>query len=329
MYQPPFEQPFFTPSPEQVARQQMKRDANFVGFVLLALMAAQLLLSIVLSALQVFGMISLSGMDNTSYMFFNMLTYLLYLAAPALLVALITRRRQNPFPTRRVSIGNYVVALFGGMMLAVAANYVTSYLMMLLESVGIPYPEIPQNQSGTPTSLVLNLISTAILPALLEEMVMRGYVLGALRPYGDKLAVVLSAALFGLIHGNVLQLPFAFMLGLALGWLVVQTDCIWPAVLLHFGNNAMSVLLDYVELAVGDNATATALTFLILAVVGTATLMAAFLSNKKRSGDLLRPIGNGAGLIPVSQRVKGILTAPAMIVGVGVWCVILIRSMLS
>ena len=76
-------------------------------------------------------------------------------------------------------------------------------------------------------------------------MIFRGYKLGAFREHGDGLAVVLSAVLFGLFHGNVLQVPFAFILGLALGFLVVLTDSIWPAVLLHFVNNLLSVVLGY------------------------------------------------------------------------------------
>ena len=42
----------------------------------------------------------------------------------------------------------------------------------------------------TVLSLVLNLVSTAVLPALVEEMVFRGYILGALRPQGDGLSLI-------------------------------------------------------------------------------------------------------------------------------------------
>lgn len=324
MYQQPFGQPMPLVSPAIAERKRIRRDANFVGFILIALLAAQIIVAFGLQLLTKTGLLNVATMDNTAYLFLNMALYISYLALPAVVVALIARRRQNPFPTRRVSIGNYAVALFGGMAMAVAANHVTSVIMSILVALGIPYPQFAETQSGTPVSLVLNLLSTAVLPALIEEMVMRGYVLGALRRYGDKLAIIVSAALFGLIHGNVLQIPFAFMLGLVLGWLVVQTNSIWPAVLLHFGNNAMSVLLDYVELAVGDNAAATMLTFLVLCVLGLIVLAAAFLSNKQRGEDLLRPVHNGGSPLSVAQRATTILTAPAMIVGVCLWLASLI-----
>ncbi len=314
-------------TPQQTEWRQLRRGANFVGVILLAIPAMQLLLALGMRMLAQGGILAKIYSDNTTYLLFNMVTYLLYLAVPALLAALCFRHRQNPFPTRRVSIGNYAVALFGGMALAVASNYATNFIMMLLSNIGVEQPQFPETQSGTPVSLVLNLISTAVFPALAEEMVFRGYVLGALRRGGNKMAIVLSAALFGLIHGNVLQIPFAFFLGLALGWLVVQTNSIWPAVILHFGNNAMSVLLDYVEIAVGNSTVATTLTFGVLCAAGIVTFLAALLSTRKRGEDLFRPIGNGVSTLSVLRRVTGVLTAPAMIMGVGVWCVMLVVSL--
>ena len=65
------------------------------------------------------------------------------------------------------------------------------------------------------------------------------------RGNGDGLAVLLSSLLFGLMHGNVAQIPFAFLVGIALGWLYVATDRIWLSIVVHFANNALSLTLDY------------------------------------------------------------------------------------
>ncbi len=325
MIQPPLWQPMSFLTPAQAEKKKVRRDANFIGFILIALLAGQYVVALVLRLLRQMKLLDIAAMNNTEYVLLNMVLYVVYLAVPALLVVLISRRRQNPFPTRKVAARHYVVALFGGMAMAVAANYITGWIMSILMSLGVPYPDLPSSQTGTPMSLVLNLVSTAVLPAILEEMVMRGYVMGALRRHGDKFAVVLSAALFGLIHGNVLQVPFAFMLGLALGWLVIQTGSIWPAVLLHFSNNAMSVLLEYMDIATGQNVTPTLITFLVLCASGMVVLTAAFLSNKPHNEDILRPIRNRVSALTVGQRVFTALTAPAMIVGVSVWIAVLLQ----
>ncbi len=92
---------------------------------------------------------------------------------------------------------------------------------------------------------MLTFISTAIIPPLTEEFAFRGFILGSLRKFSDTFAVVASAVLFGLMHGNFLQMPFAFIIGLFLGFVTVKTNTIWISVLIHAINNAVSVIFDY------------------------------------------------------------------------------------
>ncbi len=99
-----------------------------------------------------------------------------------------------------------------------------------------------------PTTLIelmLNVLYVAAIPALVEELAFRGIALGLLRKYGDGFAILISSLLFGLLHGNLIQIPFAFCVGIALAYTVVRTGSIVPAILIHFINNAMSCLLTY------------------------------------------------------------------------------------
>ncbi len=309
-------------------KKTIRRDANFVGFILLALVGGQILIGILLGVGQVLGLLNFSeadyGLGTVAHALFTMLQYILYVGVPVLVVALIMRRNVNPFPTRRVPRGTYGLAVFGGMAMAVLANLVASYIMQFFSSLGVPYPEMPDLYEPTLLSLVLNLISTAVFPALLEEMAMRGYVLRALQPYGKQSAVIISALLFGLIHGNVLQLPFAFILGLVLGWLTVQTGSIWPAVVFHFTNNAYSVITSWAEQFTDETEAITMITFLAFCAIGTVLFLASFLQRRGEKSDLLRPIGNGNHPLPLSQRVTTIITAPAFLAGGIVWLIVLI-----
>lgn len=76
----------------------------------------------------------------------------------------------------------------------------------------------------------------SILAPVWEEILFRGYVLRTLRPFGKRFAVLGSALLFGLFHGNLLQTPYAVLMGLVLGYLTVEHSIHW-AVLLHLFNN--------------------------------------------------------------------------------------------
>ena len=75
-----------------------------------------------------------------------------------------------------------------------------------------------------------------ILGPIAEEILFRGLVLRSLRPYGKKFAIVVSAILFGLFHGNLLQAPFAFVVGLVLGYVALEYHIGW-AMALHVMNN--------------------------------------------------------------------------------------------
>lgn len=313
-------------TPERAAKRRVRCDANFVGYLLLSLLAAQLVVSMGYIVLAEMGF-SETFPGNTAQVLLDMGMYAVYFILPVLLTAKLAGRRALPVARRRVGARVLALSLFGGMMLAVLSNFVASIFMELLMEWGVPKPFIPDNTEATTTSLLLNIIGTALLPAVFEEVAFRGYVLGALRPHGDRLAVWVSAAVFGLIHGNVLQLPFALLLGVALGWLVVQTDSLLPAMVLHFANNAMSVLLSYVESSGWDGNVTTTLVFLALSVAGMCVWAAAFLWSRDHT-DLLRPMSNGWSPLTVAQRTWGVLTAPAMGIGVGLW-LLLIAAMLA
>jgi membrane protease YdiL (CAAX protease family) len=76
----------------------------------------------------------------------------------------------------------------------------------------------------------------SILAPIWEEILFRGYVLRTLRPFGKRFAILSSAFLFGLFHGNLLQTPYALLMGLVLGYVTVEYSIGW-AVLLHMFNN--------------------------------------------------------------------------------------------
>ena len=79
-------------------------------------------------------------------------------------------------------------------------------------------------------------ISSKMLGPVAEEILFRGLVLRSLQPYGKKFAIVISSLLFGLFHGNLMQAPFAFVVGLVMGYVAMEYHIGW-AVALHLINN--------------------------------------------------------------------------------------------
>lgn len=86
----------------------------------------------------------------------------------------------------------------------------------------------------------------AVTPAFCEEVVFRGVVYGGYRKGGNKFwAVILSGFMFGVMHGNLNQALYAFVIGVLLALLLEATGSIFTTMLFHFIYNAQSCCMMY------------------------------------------------------------------------------------
>ncbi len=108
-------------------------------------------------------------------------------------------------------------------------------LEMLLNPFGLSAIGILESVSGDSDTFSMFLYS-AILAPVAEEVLFRGFILRSLQPYGKRFAIWGSAILFGLFHGNLLQTPYAILMGLVLGYAAMEYSLGW-AIGLHMFNN--------------------------------------------------------------------------------------------
>ena len=97
---------------------------------------------------------------------------------------------------------------------------------------------------GTVYGNVKSNFSNGVLHFTADPGLFRGGVMNLLHRagYSPKAMIVWSALLFGLFHINPAQIPFAFLLGLLLGWLYHRTGSLLPGLLCHFINNALGAM---------------------------------------------------------------------------------------
>ncbi|MBQ6067480.1 MAG: CPBP family intramembrane metalloprotease [Clostridia bacterium] len=154
-----------------------------------------------------------------------------------------------------------VLLLPAGLGICFIGNILSNYIVTFAGSFGVTfrsYEYTMAHQTDTPDTLwllLLTIVHTAVLPALLEELAFRGFLMQPLRKYGDWFAIVSSALIFGLVHGNMLQAPFAIFAGIALGYVNVVSGSMWMNILLHFLNNLISVLYSIALDSAGENGT--------------------------------------------------------------------------
>lgn len=146
---------------------------------------------------------------------------------------------------------NYKVVLisFGIGVLCFFINIAVSSLFNgILSFTGYDFNKFSSSSDSSNMSVgnfFIDLFIVAVLPALCEEFLHRGIVLQGIKHGGFKKAILLSSMLFALLHFNIQQVSYAFVIGLILGFVAVVSKNIWPSVIIHFTNNAISVYLDY------------------------------------------------------------------------------------
>lgn len=218
------------------------------------------------------------GFDNTHFLLFYLLIYVIAMGLPSVLAHRCSRCNITPRSLRdRVPPMLGIACVIAGVVMCIGFGEVASFCELLYKKAGITPAPTPMWLEDTPRSLALNILVMAAAPAYLEEKLFRGYVLVGLRPLGDTFAVVVSSLLFGLMHGNLTQIPFAFMMGLVLGFLTVRLKSLKVAYAIHFCNNLLTLLLtQWLPYRVSDAVSYAVLTqkiLLGLAVLGLFTLL--------------------------------------------------------
>jgi len=118
-------------------------------------------------------------------------------------------------------------------------------------------------------SAVITVIGTAFVPAVFEEILYRKVCCTELTVHGSVFAVIISALLFGLAHFSFYTFPYAFICGLALGFVYLKTGSVKYTVAVHFANNFCGYLcaLASVKMDALDYANVMLVVFIALGVM--------------------------------------------------------------
>ena len=101
---------------------------------------------------------------------------------------------------------------------------------------------VSELSGGLPFALAVLLI--CVTPAIFEEMAFRGGLFSCFRGFKSPWpAILISAVVFGAFHGSFWRFVPTAMLGIAMGYLLAETDNMFYNMLFHLINNALPMLL--------------------------------------------------------------------------------------
>ena len=111
-----------------------------------------------------------------------------------------------------------------------------------LEKYSKSYQEVANTlYSG---GIVLELLTVGILGPICEELVFRGLMFRRLCGYMKPIiAVLVSALMFGIYHGNIVQGVYAFFLGMIMALCCQRFNTLWAPIVIHVAANITSVCI--------------------------------------------------------------------------------------
>ena len=132
-----------------------------------------------------------------------------------------------------------------GLLAIVGALLGIVYTDILSEFMKLP-DEMGDIFSGLATSVV-GALSIGVIGPIVEEFIFREALLGFMlrNDWNKWVAITTSALVFGIIHGNLAQIPFAVVVGFIFGLIYYKTGNIVITSILHIINNSFAVWLMY------------------------------------------------------------------------------------
>lgn len=187
-----------------------------------------------------------------------------------LLILIASFLKQNIFKTVPMKIAHkelIVPAIIIGLLFSIIGEFYADYIASLLQIFNLQVHLDQFNFPNNTPALIAYAIQISVLAPLFEEFIFRGMILQNLRKYGNVFAVIVSSALFGILHGNFAQTPFAFLVGVALALIVLETGSIWVSILVHCLVNSFSLVLDGLTYYYSGNLSSTIYVLYIIIVI--------------------------------------------------------------
>lgn len=224
----------------------IKKTSSGLGFFAFAYLASMYATSIAFGV--IFGATSLTSIDTVTTFYLEIFISVFSAFIPGLFYFLFSGRSMSEtIKTNYVRQKELWALVFVGMAVAMVANTVSDMVQTNFSFFGLQNSVSMSENVSSPLEIVLYIISTAIVPAFAEEFAFRGIFMGTLRKFGDTFAIITSAIVFGAMHGNIAQIPFAFILGLVFAYVDCKTNSIIPSIIIHFINNFYAVMLDILQ----------------------------------------------------------------------------------
>lgn len=156
--------------------------------------------------------------------------------------------RQNPLKLirfKKISGGTVAMAL-----LVILFSYPVVMVLNMISMLFVDNAMMNVMPSTLSLGLPLALLLMAVVPAVVEETVFRGTIYNTYSRRKPLAGIFLSALVFGLMHMNFNQMPYAIYLGIVMAFMVEASDSIVTSMLMHFTINGVSTVISFFSMKI-------------------------------------------------------------------------------
>lgn len=214
-----------------------------LGLMMIVVFLARAAASIVISLIQP----AFEGLDETTAYLFDTLFSFLFLYVIPIAAALLIFRKPckgvyGRIYKKPVFMSNAMVlfpAIYG---LGIMTNLLTMWISSFFAETDLydSFNTVNELTSPNITCALILMFQLVVIAPIFEEFWFRGIVMESLRPYGNGFAILVSALLFGLTHGNLQQFFYATVLGICLGYIAISTKSIVVTTIMHAMFNSIA-----------------------------------------------------------------------------------------
>ncbi len=222
---------------EKDMRQAARRAYNRVGLgVFLFMLLPQL---IIIAAFLILRNVYPAFLDTVAFDWVGQIVALYLIGAPLCLwvIGKNDPNRFPPLPGEKASPLLLCVCSFAMVTAGVVGSVISNILTGIVEWLTDWEFENSVNELIEKSPLWIIILVVVIIGPIVEEVIFRRAVIDRLSPFGEMSAVITSAVIFGVMHGNFYQIVYTTAVGLILGYLYIKTRRLRYTVALHIGFN--------------------------------------------------------------------------------------------
>ncbi len=253
----------------------------YVVGILLALISVQLITQIAFD-----GVCRIvTGESISDKPVYSAIFYMVYSVIGSVLFGFLYRilKGGNQKATVKCSAGRIGSLAYLGVGLQLLAYSILNmiYVVFSENEVLKSYDSMMDNLNGSQTYLIF--LYTMLFAPIIEEIVFRGVIYEKLRrSFSIKWVIVIQAICFGIFHGNIVQAVYAFILGLALGYVRSQRNSLREVMFLHIVINVAGIFVAPVMLVLLGGIFGKMITYVILLVTSLIITVPWFVINLRR-----------------------------------------------